>query len=75
MELPLDLGLTDKEKDLLQAHWRLVAEADRRFNLTAVADDEAAEKHYRDCLAAREILRDLPAASRVLDLGSGAGFP
>ena len=75
MELPLDLGLTDKEKELLQAHWALVREADRRFNLTAVADEEAAEKHYRDCLAAREVLRDLPAGSRVLDLGTGAGFP
>ena len=75
MELPLDLGLTDKEKDLLQAHWALVAEADRRFNLTAVAEEEAAEKHYRDCLAARQMLRGLDKGSRVLDLGSGAGFP
>lgn len=75
MELPLDLGLTDKEKELLQAHWTLVREADRRFNLTAVADGEAAEKHYRDCLAARQVLRGLPAGSRVLDLGTGAGFP
>lgn len=75
MELPLDLGLTDKETELLQAHWALVREAHKRFNLTAVADGEAAEKHYRDCLAARELLRGLPAGSRVLDLGSGAGFP
>ena len=75
MKLPLDLGLTDKEKELLQAHWTLVREADRHFNLTAVADGEAAEKHYRDCLAARQVLRGLPAGSRVLDLGTGAGFP
>ncbi len=75
MELPLDLGLTDKEKELLQAHWSLVREADRRFNLTAVADEEAAEKHYRDCLAAREVVAELAPGSRVLDLGTGAGFP
>lgn len=75
MELPADLGLTAQEEKLLQTHWRLVTEAGRRFNLTALGEDEAAEKHYRDCLAARSVLRELPAGSRLLDLGTGAGFP
>ena len=75
MELPADLGLTEKESVLLLTHWRQVVEASSRFNLTAVNDEEAAEKHYRDCLAARGLLERLPAGSRVLDLGSGAGFP
>ena len=75
MELSPELALTEQEKDLLQSHWRLVREANRRFNLTAVSDEEAGEKHYRDCLAARPLLDALPPCSRVLDLGSGAGFP
>ena len=75
MELPTDLGLTEYEAALLQTHWQLVQAASARFNLTAVNDEEAAEKHYRDCLAVRAVLASLPAGSRVLDLGSGAGFP
>ena len=75
MELPADLGLTEYDSTLLQTHWRQVQAASARFNLTAVNDEEAAEKHYRDCLAARGVLADLPEGTRVLDLGSGAGFP
>ncbi|MBR5430068.1 MAG: 16S rRNA (guanine(527)-N(7))-methyltransferase RsmG [Firmicutes bacterium] len=75
MELGRDLGLSPQEAGLLQRHWQAVQEAGSRFNLTAVADAEAGDKHYRDCLAAREPVAALPSGSRVLDLGSGAGFP
>ena len=75
MELPTNLGLTEKETAMLRTQWGQVQAASARFNLSAVNDAEAAEKHYRDCLAARAVLAGLPAGSRVLDLGSGAGFP
>ena len=76
MKLSEDLELSAEEKERLLIHWQLVKETSRRFNLTAVLDDEeAAEKHYRDCLAARDFLRELPERTLTLDLGSGAGFP
>jgi len=56
---------------LLQQHWLLVKNAG--FNLTAISEDEeAAVKHYWDCLY---IAEKLPEQARCLDIGSGAGFP
>ena len=76
MKLSEDLELSAEEQERLLIHWQLVKETSRSFNLTAVLDDEeAAEKHYRDCLAARDFLRGLPEQALTLDLGSGAGFP
>ncbi|MCL1905689.1 MAG: 16S rRNA (guanine(527)-N(7))-methyltransferase RsmG [Clostridiales bacterium] len=68
----------------LEAHWRLVADHAKRFNLTAIRDErEAALKHYLDCLLllplAREVLEKnrIQGSASVLaaDIGSGAGFP
>lgn len=65
--------------DCLALHWRLVREANRRFNLTAITDNaEAAHKHYLDCLLALPLIGELlPAADgcRAADIGSGGGFP
>jgi len=55
-------------------HFRLMAEVNREMNLTAITDpDEAAVLHYLDSIA---LLRALPfAGKRVVDVGTGAGFP
>lgn len=55
-------------------HARMMLEANRHVNLTAVTDPrEIAAKHYLDCW---RITRQVPLYGRsVLDLGSGAGFP
>jgi len=46
-----------------------------RINLTAITDDEEIViKHFLDSLACTLAL-DHPAADRLLDVGSGAGFP
>ncbi len=45
----------------------------RKINLTSITDPKAvAEKHFVDSLAARSYL---PRHAKVLDLGTGAGFP
>lgn len=45
----------------------------RTHNLTAITDpDEALEKHLVDSLT---LLKCLPESGRMLDLGSGGGFP
>jgi 16S rRNA (guanine527-N7)-methyltransferase len=56
-----------------------IAEAARRFNLTAVRDPAAIERrHFLESLAFGRVLHRrglLPGATRLLDLGSGAGLP
>jgi 16S rRNA (guanine527-N7)-methyltransferase len=45
----------------------------RKINLTAIRDDEGvAEKHFLDSLA---LLKVIMSQGRLLDIGSGAGFP
>ncbi|MCL1965334.1 MAG: 16S rRNA (guanine(527)-N(7))-methyltransferase RsmG [Firmicutes bacterium] len=45
----------------------------RRMDLTAVTDDtEALHRHYLDSLTALDLL---PQGARVVDVGTGAGFP
>jgi len=58
-------------------HYRALLEANRRFNLTRITDPaEAAVKHYADSLAPLAWPhRRLPDGLRVLDVGTGAGFP
>src|SRR4051812_34603956 len=46
------------------------------FNLTAVTDrDEAWIRHIADSLSLVPALRDLPAESAIVDVGSGGGLP
>jgi len=52
---------------------RLLAQWNQRMDLTAVMDDtEALFRHYLDSLAAMPLL---PEGARVVDVGTGAGFP
>ncbi len=55
-------------------HARLVLEANREINLTALIDaKDVAVKHYLDSWRATRLLPLM--GRRVLDLGSGAGYP
>ncbi len=58
----------------LEKYYALLEEKNRVMNLTAIqGEEETARLHFLDCGA---LLRWLdPAGKRVLDLGSGAGFP
>lgn len=61
---------------LLQAcatHYRLLVTWNRTHNLTRITGpEEAARKHYLDCIVP---LLKLPEPSSFIDVGSGAGFP
>jgi len=59
----------------LLAHLDLVIEWNQRFNLTAIKDPrEMIVKHLIDSASLVAILGDIPVG-RVLDVGSGAGYP
>ena len=71
-----NLALSREQAEKFQAYHRMLTEANARFNLTRVDDDpaEAIDRNYLDCI--------LPisggwftGAARVVDVGSGAGFP
>jgi 16S rRNA (guanine527-N7)-methyltransferase len=70
-----DLGAClDREKiDQFAIHALELQKWNRKINLTAVTDpQEMAVKHFLDSIAAAPMI---PEGSRVLDIGSGGGFP
>ena len=70
--IPLNMEQAEK----FETYHRMLIEANVRFNLTRVPDDEAEaiDRNYLDCIAPLAI--GLPAAhASLIDVGSGAGFP
>lgn len=74
----LGLTLSDGQQQALLAHLSLVQRWGKVYNLTALLDPvQMYSHHLLDCLATVPALaaRVDVAAARVLDVGSGAGFP
>lgn len=71
------MSILPQKIDMFLRHWQLLSDANQRFNLTAIEDEnEAAEKHYLDSLLALPLLERLAASgAQLADLGSGGGFP
>ncbi len=69
----LSLTLTAEQTALLDRYAKLLVETNRRVNLTAITEPEGIEdKHFIDSL----LLAAQPEiAGRVVDVGTGAGFP
>jgi 16S rRNA (guanine527-N7)-methyltransferase len=69
-----DLGLSAAQTALLERHYRLLIEWNRRINLTRVVDEaEAISKHYGESLTLARLLP--PGLHSIADIGSGPGFP
>ena len=67
-------SLTVTQIDLLQAHYELVTQWNARLNLTRIESvEDAVRLHYCESLFAGARLPVGPL--RVVDVGSGAGFP
>lgn len=66
--------IDDRLMDLYADHAIALLQANRLMNVTPILDpEEIAVKHYLDCW---RVTRMIPlVARRVLDLGSGGGFP
>lgn len=69
------IRLSPGQIDQLACHWELVEETNRKFNLTAISGNAAASLHYVDSLLALPLLEQAEPHARLLDIGSGAGFP
>jgi 16S rRNA (guanine527-N7)-methyltransferase len=77
-----DLGLSIPRdaRELMLAHCAAVREANERLNLTRITDPPTMVRdHVVDALALLAALRDAglspPPDARLLDVGTGAGFP
>lgn len=76
----LRLSLDEDRRRALLQHLALVAKWNQVYNLTAVREpQQMLTQHLLDCLAAvaplQQHLAGQGARARVLDVGSGAGFP
>lgn len=71
----LNLKYDEAVIEYCAAYYELVVEANKYQNLTRITDEaQAAEQHFADAMVLCAAL-ELPQGSRVIDLGTGAGFP
>ena len=74
-----DLGitLTEAQQETFVRYFHALADWNRRVNLTSVDDwDEVQTVHFLDSLSVASVLpREVLQGGRILDVGSGAGFP
>lgn len=69
-QVGLDPASLDWER--LDAFHAALYEANATRNLTRVSPDDAGVRHYLDSLLHQDLI---PSGSRVLDIGTGPGFP
>ncbi len=72
-----ELGITLSEEQMQQflTYYEMLLEKNKVMNLTAITEfDEVVEKHFLDSLSLVKAY-DLTKPVRILDLGTGAGFP
>lgn len=73
------IELSAKQLNQFQTYYDMLIETNKVMNLTAITElDDVITKHFLDSLALAEVYPDicnLDNDLRVLDLGTGAGFP
>lgn len=66
-------GLSGTQIELMNGYFQLVSAANKDFNLTSIVEeDRAAELHFYDSIFCNALI---PQNAKVLDVGTGAGFP
>lgn len=71
----LQITLTQEQIDQFLQYYEMLIEKNKVMNLTAITEfDDVIEKHFLDSLSLIRVY-DLKKSAKVLDLGTGAGFP
>lgn len=71
----LGIEISDDKLELFSKLSYLLVEQNKTMNLTAITDpDGIAVKHFADSISALSAY-DFPQGAKVLDVGTGAGFP
>ena len=69
------ITLTENQYEQFQKYFELLAEWNKKMNLTAITDESGvALKHFADSLSLLNFV-DIPQNSTLADVGTGAGFP
>ena len=69
----IDININNEQADKFLKYMDLLLEWNEKINLTAITEkNEIILKHFIDSLT---IIKDIPNNSKMLDLGTGAGFP
>ncbi|UWN95733.1 16S rRNA (guanine(527)-N(7))-methyltransferase RsmG [[Bacteroides] pectinophilus] len=81
----INVELDDSMEEALQKYYELLVEWNKVMNLTAITEkDDVYVKHFLDSLAVKTVfddkeyakmLPDTNTAIKVIDIGTGAGFP
>lgn len=71
----LGVELTDIQLKQFENYYEMLIEKNKVMNLTAITElEEVVQKHFLDSISLIKVM-DLHQNLRVLDLGTGAGFP
>ena len=72
-EKEINLNISDENIKKLYEYMMLLLEWNEKINLTAITDEsEIIEKHFIDSLTILKYIKD---SDKVIDVGTGAGFP
>lgn len=70
----LNISLTDFQIEQFMDYYELLIERNKVMNLTAITEfKDVIQKHFLDSLSMVKVFN--PRSERILDLGTGAGFP
>lgn len=70
-----NIELSDVQIQQFIQYYELLVEKNKVMNLTGITEwEEVVQKHFVDSLALTKVV-DLSQKSRILDMGTGAGFP
>ena len=71
----LGINLSLKQREQFDKYYELLVEWNKVMNLTGITEyDEVNLKHFIDSLSAARVV-DMKSVKRVIDVGTGAGFP
>lgn len=72
---PFEIEIDEDAFARLDKFAELLIETNKSFNLTAIKEpDDVTVKHFADCLAIFKYV-DIPENAKIIDVGTGAGFP
>ena len=71
----LDISLSEKQLQQFLSYYEMLIEKNKVMNLTAITEkEEVIDKHFIDSISFNKAM-DVTRSLKILDLGTGAGFP